>query len=469
MAKKEEEAPSLSVEMDLANEQIIVASILHDAKLRESLVKKIPADYFADEQHAKVWDAIKTIQRGGLKFDIPALHKQLGGAVSHDYLKQLVETYPTPAANIGNHIEMLEWDHAKLTAIEGPLTQLLKALQANESQARVKALTRNVAKAFEVNTGLKYMLNPKHLASTATQAIRDRMNAGHHEFGIKELDYFDDGTVRMVPGLEPGGTTLITGLPGSGKSTVAARIALEQARMQKRVLYGAWEMQPKPTISLMASFARQWDREKVVLGKMSESELLKHEETCERIGEYVRFFNAPHSDAPDRRYQNEGALDILYQNIADSGASVVILDLWERMIPNADPERERRALFTQQAIAQETGVHCILLCQQKAKVVEATRDKRPSRDTILGSSAWVDIADTILGVHRPGLWRPGIEDDILEIFVLKQRWGKWPIAIEFDWNGETGMISNGRDKEFEYASAIEQDDWLGGGGGKKRK
>ena len=454
-----QDIPALQVEHDLSNEQIIIASALHDQKLRDDLTKKIPPDFFADEQHAKIWEAMRAIRKGGLTFDLPALHKELAGSVSVDYIKELMESYPTAAVNIRNHVEMLEWDHAKIGAVEGPVTELRKAIQANESPNRIRALARSSSKAFDINLGAKYMKNPAHLAAQAAAEVRKRANAGHYQFGIKELDYYDDGTVRMIPGCSPGHITLITGVPGSAKSTVAARIALEQARMKRRVLYGAWEMGAEATIGLLACMARGWDREKVVLGLMSPTELQDFEETCERIGEYVRFFDAPYSEAPDKRYSNEQALDTLYQNIADSGAAMCIMDLWERMIPDANPERERRALFAQQAIAQETMTHCVIVCQQKLKAVEASHDKRPSRNHILGSSAYVDISDNILGVHRPGLWRSGIDDDTAEVLILKQRYGVWPLCVEFDWDGAKGTITNGREKEYEHASDV-QDDWL---------
>ena len=462
MADKEGEnkVPDLKVEHDLSNEQIMIASAIHspDAE-RDDLVAKIPPGHFADKDHQKIWAAFIAIKKGGLTFDLPALHKELAGTVSVAYITQLLSTHPTPAINIKNHISALQWDVAKLNAIEGPLSDMLHAIVANEDPARIRGLAKRTYRAFDVKLGTKYMKNPSELAAAAAKDVRDRRKAGHYTYGIDALDYFDNGEARMIPGCAPGGTTLLTGVSGSAKSTVAARLVLEQARMRKKVLVGAWEMGAVPTIGLLACMARGWPRKKVALGDMTDKELLEFEDTCESIGEYVKFFDAPFSDKPTAQHTNEAALDILYQNVADSGATLCVMDLWERMIPDANPERERRALFAQQAIAQETMVHCMLVCQQKLKAVEASTSKLPTRNFILGSSAWVDIADTIIAVHRPGLWRPGIDDDILELLILKQRYGEWPLAIQFDWTGSLGLITNGREIEFPKADEGNKD-WL---------
>jgi len=38
---------------------------------------------------------------------------------------------------------------------------------------------------------------------------------------------------------------------------------------------------------------------------------------------------------------------------------------------------------------------------------------------------------------------------VLEVDVLKQRRGPWPLAVEFDWDGERGLITGGRPIPYE--------------------
>ena len=109
----------------------------------------------------------------------------------------------------------------------------------------------------------------------------------------------------------------------------------------------------------------------------------------------------------------------------------------------------------------------VLVQQQKLKEVEQRDDKRPTRDTIKGSSAWVDVADTILGVNLPSLWK-AVPEDMLEIIVLKQRYGRWPLLMEAEWQPDGGCIMSCRSTSFR--ALVEQNDLDAAlGGGKKKR
>ena len=79
-------------------------------------------------------------------------------------------------------------------------------------------------------------------------AIRARRGgAAVYPFGIDGFDVYgkdeklDDGTDisntwRVIPGCAPTKTTVVTGVSGSGKTTVTANIALAQVNAGRRVL-----------------------------------------------------------------------------------------------------------------------------------------------------------------------------------------------------------------------------------------
>ncbi len=450
-------APAVDIPYDAVNEQIIIAAALTDDRARDVLVQKIQPDIFLDPQHASIWTALKRMRLRKYEWSLQTLHQQVSGRVELDYLKSLMETYPTAPVNLEHHITALRWDHTRAESVRGPLTDLLTALRdPTTPPERVRALGRSIAQCYEAHVDRQFMRDPALLAKEHAAEIAKRASQAVYPFGVEGLDRFEDGIHRLIPGAAPTKTTLITGVSGSGKSIFAAKIGLEQARRRRRVLYGAWEMDAGPTIELMAMMSLGLSRYKVSTGMVSPDELAEIEERMTSIGSYVRFFDPPFSYDPSKRYGNNEALDVLHRCIADSGAEVVILDLWERIIPDGGPEPERRALWRQQQIAIETQTHCILVCQQRLKEVEKRPDKRPSRDTILGSSAWVDIADTILGVHRPALWK-AMDDNTLEVLVLKQRFGRWPLAVEFDWDGDACLLKNGRTIDYESPGAERSD------------
>lgn len=469
MAKPgDEKANVVTIPVDTINEQIVVAAALVDDQVRDAYVPKEPADLFADADHGLIWDAMRTVLQRGKGFDMQQLHAEISGRVKLDYLQKLIATYPKSPINMQRHLSQLRWDHARRLAAQDSVTAFLRALKdPTESPTTVQGLAERVARSLQVQLDRSFMSNPALLAAKQREQIRLRREGqACYPFGIHELDFFSDGKHRMIPGTAPGKVSLITGASGSGKSVVAAKVALQQARMGRRVLYGAWEMGSGVTLETMTAMSfttpmpgmvpgefvpdeQMGSRYAVSTGGLDDSSLDDFTERMEAIAEWVRFFDPPFHNDPGKTYTNEQSLAELYRMIADSGCEVVIMDLWERCIPDGAPGPERRALFTQQQIHKRTNTHGILVCQQKIKEIERKSDKRPSRETILGSSAWVEIADAIVGVYRPATAR-AVPDDAMELLVLKQRFGKWPLAISFDWDGDQMTMQNGRDVEYEF-------------------
>ena len=117
-----------------------------------------------------------------------------------------------------------------------------------------------------------------------------------------------------------------------------------------------------------------------------------------------------------------------------------------------DPDEEEAALYRQQAIAEETGIHQILIHQQRLKDLEAREDKQPTREGLKGSGAWVEVPDTIIGVHRESLFK-AVPSDQIRLILLKQRYGIWPLAVDLDFDPDTGRMSNGRSASFAVRAA----------------
>lgn len=462
---------AVTVPVDTINEQIVIAAALADEDVRKNFVLKESADRFADSDHALIWDGIRVVVQRGQGFDIQQLHSQISGKVDLEYLRKLVERYPKPPVNMQQHISQLRWDHARKTAAEDSIPDFLRALKdPSSSPTLVQQSAERVARSLDVKLDRSFMSNPKLIAKKQSEVIRQR-SQGHacYPYGIPEMDKFPDGSNRLIPGAAPGKVTLITGASGSGKSVVTAMIALQQARLGRRVLMGAWEMGAGDTLELLTVLSYnvphpstgdrvakkdQRSRYAVSTGALDESELDAFTERMEKLAEWIRFFDPPFHNDPGKVYTNEESLSEIYRMVADSGCEVVIYDLWERCIPDGSPGPERRALFTQQSIQKRTNTHGILVCQQKIKEIERKADKRPGRETILGSSAWVDIADTIIGIYRPAHAK-NIPDDTMETLILKQRYGKWPMAIAHDWDGDRMTVTGGRDVEYEFSGSFE--------------
>lgn len=459
--------PVLQIPHDTVNEQVVIAAALVDPKARKWLVTRLPPDAFVGKGHADAWRVIADLERRQLQFDPATVQQLAGGAVDADYLVRLVEARPASPPNLKHHVEMLEWDRTRLEAARGPVGSLLEALRDPTADPdRVRALGRQVAASFGL-TGLKYLRDPRELVKEMAADIdRRRTGVACFPYGIDGLDVYEDGHPnagrhRLTPGAAPGQVTVITGLSGGGKTTFTTAIAVAQANMGRRVLFGAWEQGSRMTLELMAIQSLGLSRAAFVEGAITQEERDAVVGEAERLAEWVRFFELPFGRERGKRGINDENLDLIHAYIADTGADVFVADLWRRAVRQFDPDEEEAALYRQQAIAQETRCHCILLHQQRLKDVEQREDKQPTREGLKGSGAWVEVPDTILGVHRPALWK-NVPDTSLAVLVLKQRHGPWPLAVEFDWKPEEGSIRHGRSVDYQQpGQTAEVDNFIG--------
>lgn len=462
----------LVVPIDLVNEQVVIASaIVGDPSTRSALLKRFSPESFHDEQHAAAWQVLRSMDERGLEFDPATFSQMIGERGRVDYFTGIADLRPEVPANLEHHCEMLAWDRQRIAAARGPVAGLLEALHdPTSARERVVALARHVGDAFGGGVGAaRWLHEPAELVRAQMADLGQRIaGRASYPYGIPGLDEYEAGAVddagnevggtrRMLPGAAPRMITILAGQSGSGKSTFAAHMSLGLARQRRRGVYCAWEPQSGMTLELIACVSLGWSRSSLIQGldqrdgrsPMPSDQVVQLEERMHAIGRYVTFMANPFRRQRAERPSNMGNLDILQEHLANaSGCSWFVCDLWDRCLEEDKPSDEKRALFRQQAMAEELGMHGILLAQQR-KDVEGRSDKRPTREGIMGSGAWTQVADTILAPYRPGQWKR-VLDDKIEMHVLKQRWGKWPLSVEFDWNGDKGSIANGRSIAYEH-------------------
>lgn len=454
--KRPAQAEGLAVPIDPVNEQAVLAAALMDGAARAQLVRKVKADHFLVQEHRVLWTAIAALQHRGVEPDRAAIAREC--SVDPAYLDEVVLLAPTSSGGVAYHVDALLWDKQRALAVEGPIKDMLESIRDPRSAPdRLRALARRVAETLGGHGSGRYLFDPTELARQQAAEVRERM-AGRrcYPFGIKGLDYYEDGTRRVLMGAAPGKVTVVTGLSGSGKSTLAVHMALALARQKRRVLFAAWEPGEGMTLELAACISLGWSRSALLAGSLTEEEAVLLEERMHAIGKMVVFMDNPFYRRDGGKPSNERNLDVVEEHIAAARADVFIADLWERCLESDRPEDEKKALFRQQAMLKDLDAHGILLAQQR-KDVEQRADKRPTREGIKGSGAWFEVSDNLFGTHRPALWKK-VDDNTVEIALLKQRWGQWPLCVEFDWDADRGMISGGRSVDFEHAGEASEID-----------
>lgn len=481
---------SADVTHDVVNEQAVIAAVVADwGGEAAKLLDQYQPDTFLAEEHRAGWAALQELRRRKLSYDPAALARFAGPKCDIEYLSKLFDLRPDAPAlrDLEHFVDGLLWDKQRATAVTGPIAALMECIQDPKAdRARVRALARHVSQSFEGGVGRgRYLHDGAELVRTQMAEIRKRVaGRAFYPYGIEGLDTnLETGERRLLPGAAPGQITVITAVPGSGKSTLASRVTLGISRTRRKVLYGSYEMGGGMTLELLACMSLGWSRSKLMKGfaqddgglpkvPMPAREQIALEERMHLIHPWVSFMRNPFRQRGTKR-SNERNLDLIQEQIVDSGCEVFVADLWKRALVDARPEAEEDALMQQQAMADETKTHCILLQQQRAKDVEARPDKRPTREGIKGSAGWFEVADTIIGCHLPHLWK-AVSPDKIELIVLKQRYGEWPVAVECEWSAEHGSITGGTPVEYKHA-AEETGSPFGGdfkapamGGGRRR-
>ncbi len=336
---------------------------------------------------------------------------------------------------------------------------------------KVVALARSCVSSLEGHGSLKYLRDPKRLiAEQMAELGRRRAGEARYLFGLPGFDDYTDGPntgqPRIVVGAIPGDVSVVTGLPSSGKTTVTARLAVEQANLERRTVFGAWEQGSGLTLELCASISLGISRTALSIGDFdAETEELVRLE-MERLSEWIRFIELPF----DRGRAEEGRpdelnnrhIDTLYEYIVATAPDVAIFDLWNRVLVTADPDKESQMLYRQQAMMQATKCHGILIHQQRSKDILQRDDKTPTVDALKGTGGWHEVPANIFGVHREFLHK-NVPDDTIKIVILKQRKGVAPLAVEFPWDADKGWIGQGRCAEFvRPGQRTELDSFIGG-------
>lgn len=416
-----------------------------ERKAFRALVHSIGADEFLVSQNCACWRALRKLSERDLVYTPEAIRQLLtleATAVEESYLQE-IESTADVVPNLDFHLRTLRWDATRARVLKGALPELVGDLtDPNVSTDRAVSSARAVVRALEGGSGRRHIRRPQEMARDYSQELRNRRKEGN--FFPCGFAAVDD---RMTEGFMPGNTALITGLSGCGKSTFAAKLALNLAQLGRKPLVCAWEMGGFSTEDLMMSMITGISLEAIVKGAYDDEELSRLDRANIWVNKRIKFMeNAFYSqvstDERKSRRSNHRNLDILEGYIAESGCDTVIMDLWDRLLVDQSPEGVTEALYRQQNMHREYNVHGTLLVQLRLKDVEKRADKRPTRESIKGVATFVEIADLIFGVHRDGQFKD-VPDNTLELICLKQRKGKLNWAVRFDWDGERCQITGG--------------------------
>jgi replicative DNA helicase len=449
------------IPVDSINEVVIICAAITDPERGAKLLATLPPDSFYGTGHAAIWTGLQDIQRKGLHYDPATLQQVTAGHADAAMVERYLEKRPAAPPNLAHHVEALHWDRARVEATRGPIQGLLDALRDMRSEPeKVRAMARSVGSSFDNAAGSqRWLRDPEQLVHEQMAIVLARRDGlGWHPFGFPGFDIYGredgeekEGHRRVVIGAAPGKVTLVTGTPGSGKTTLVSQFAVNQAKLGRKVAFGAWEQGSGPSLELCAAIDLGVSLTALQEGRLREEDYAQLRVRMTELSHTIRFFDLPFGRVRGEKGLNDRAIDLVHQVIADCGCEVFVADLLRRAFRQFEPDEEEHALYRMQAVAQETRTHHVWVHQLRKQDINS-RNGRPTREDLKGSAAWSEVPDLVLGVFRPGLLK-AVDDSVLCVDILKQRQGTWPLSVEFDWDPEHGKITNGRGVPYEYPGA----------------
>ena len=231
---------------DAANEILVLQAAKADADTCRKLVHRLAADEFLVPIHAPIWKAFRALSDQSLEYSDDTIRRLVidegGDEEAATYVTELLSDIPP---NLDWHLDTMAWDATRARTLKGPVPELLAALK--DPKATVSDVTtsaRAIGRALE-GGGRRFMRRPEELYRGYRAEIAAR-RAHRNVFPLGATP-FDK---NLSEGFMPGRTTVTAGLPGAGKSTVWFAFAILLVKLGRRVLYGAWEMNPESLLDV---------------------------------------------------------------------------------------------------------------------------------------------------------------------------------------------------------------------------
>lgn len=434
---------------DSTNERVVICAQIADRSKRRVLARSIAPDEMLVPEHSVMQRALRLMEEQNLEYD-PAVFRRLvldeGVPVDDGYIASIEADAGVPE-NLDWHVATLRWDATRARVIRGPVPEMIKVLKdPKASPDSLSSSVRAVLRAVEGGGGRRFIRRGDELQRSYKAEIAARVAMGNfYPTGYPAVD------AKLVEGIMPKRMGLVVGLPGSGKSTWTADLVVKLAQGGRRPLMGAWEMGSESIIDVMAASMARVSIEQVVQGELSPEEIALIGECVDWITTNIKFMDNAFFDEALRgkgKPSNDRSLDLLEGYIAESGCDVIVMDLWERCLVDLSYDGITRALYRQQDMLARYNVYGLLVHQLKLKDVESRPDKRPTREAIKGTGAFVEVVDQIYGIHRDAQFKR-VADDALEVICLKQRKGRAFWSVRFDWDGSMGLITGGDEVPYD--------------------
>ena len=396
----------LDIPIDVENEASILSNAIKNTKHRELLAKSVDyLDFQYKENQVLAW-TLQEMHRANLMSNIDTiLAKMLACPVKfkidYDYIAQLTQNFhEVPEDNLRIHINKLKTDKVKQELSEFYFKSIYAACLDPHVDINYLETRINYAKDIIQKNG---SAGASQFISLDTMV--DNFIAGKGAESSFKSTGFPALDEKLTDGYKAKGITIISGLPGAGKSSYLLSSMFNLSHMCTWCPQFALEMDSMALTTKLAAFssgigvkriAKEWnnftDLEKKLinyeLGRLKNNPYILCNDTG---GQSLQSIREQILILQDRLKPKDGYMFVsidLFGKIKEFQTS-------DNFARNYEQELNKT-----QVMAKELGVNLGLVAQINRAVMQR-KFTRPKMSDLKNAGAWEEVADLILGVHRP--------------------------------------------------------------------
>lgn len=407
----------------------VLGAMLFDEAALVRAVELLKPDYFYNENHRRIFQAIVSLFDRNQPIDLVTISEELRkrncleetGGVS--YLTQLTTAVPT-SAHVEHYSHIVK-EKALLRSLIGNATQIVQRCFEVSSDAN-KVLDDAEKMIFDIGQhrieGKFYSM--REIIHDSMETIDKLYQRKEHVTGLGTgFHQFD----TMTAGLQPADLVIVAGRPSMGKSAFATGICEHAGIIQKKpVAFFSLEMSKEQLVQRMLCSHAHVDAQKVRTGYLSHQDWPRLTSAAGKLSEAPIFID----DTPGQTVLEVRAKARRLKMQHD--IQLVVIDYLQLMQGVGRTESRQQEISeisrSLKALARELRVPVIAV-SQLSRAVESRTGNRPMLSDLRESGAIEQDADVVVFLFREEYYAPSEENrNKAEAIIAKQR------------NGPTGTV-----------------------------
>lgn len=367
----------------------VCGSILIDPRCLPEIMDHVTVEDFSLESNRAIFRAAVELEGRGEVVDPVTILHEAGGAVSQDYLRQLMEETPT-AANAGVYAAEVRRASMRRALLDLGRTLAEQTGPFADPRAVIAGAQKELERIEAQDTARELATPAEVLLSF--QEHREQMDSGTGvsfvPTGFRNLDTLLGG------GMLSGGLYLLAARPGMGKTSLALCIA-DKAAARGPVLFVSLEMDPEQLSAKRLARETGIPSDKLLFGGLTSEEYDRVAQGSVSLSKLSLYLNR----RPQATVEDIAALARKVK-----GLQLLVIDYFGLIQPS-EKGRSRYESATEisgrlKALARSLKVPILCLAQLNRENMER-RDKRPQLSDLRDTGALEQDADGVMLLHRP--------------------------------------------------------------------